>query len=92
MTKTELANRIEDLYKGSTQGPWKLWGMDVYADLKGFSSVQDAVLVAKTYQLVDGHPRTFNASLICELQRNLPMILEALRYDPIIPCDDPGGP
>ncbi len=45
----------------ATQGVWKLWGMDVYADMIGDSNLETATLVADVQSSVPGQLRTWNA-------------------------------
>lgn len=47
--------------KNATQGVWKLWGMDVYADQLDNSNLDDAVKVADVRSSVPGQLRTWNA-------------------------------
>lgn len=46
--------------------PWKTWGVEVRSDPKNTSNLDDSTLVAVTYGDVDGKPRTFTATRICE--------------------------
>lgn len=49
---------------GATPGIWKLWGMDVYADLTGSSSMDDAIKVASVRSPDPERLRTWNSTLI----------------------------
>jgi hypothetical protein len=53
----------EQVARAATQGAWKLWGMEVFADQDGTSNVQTAVPVAMG-RWGGAHPRTFNSSHI----------------------------
>lgn len=50
--------------KNATQGVWKLWGMDVYADQVGDSNLDHAVKVADVRSSVSHQLRTWNSNLI----------------------------
>lgn len=48
----------------ATQGVWKLWGMNVFADPVGNSDMKDAIPVADVASSVPGQLRTWNSNLI----------------------------
>lgn len=61
------------------KGPWKLWGMDVYADPKNTSNLADGVLVAKTFCNYGDFQRTFVASFIAKAVEAVPRLCRMLR-------------
>lgn len=71
MTSTKVKAMIEfieqrldeedNLARNATQGVWKIWGMDVYADPVGSSNLADAIEVADVRSSIHGQLRTWNA-------------------------------
>lgn len=75
-----VLDRLEELHGKATPGQWKLWGMVVMADQDGTANYDTAVPVAQTYYRDEnGKPRTWDALLICEMQRALPALVAAVR-------------
>lgn len=71
---------LDSMRDKATPGVWKIWGMEVMADQKGTSNVDDAVPVAQTYcRNADGSPRTFDAQFIIEAHREVPVLTSAIR-------------
>jgi hypothetical protein len=63
--------------EAATPGPWKLWAMEVMADLDGTSNVDTAVGVAQTFG--GTHPgRTNDAEFIAMARTAIPELLQAL--------------
>ena len=79
MSAWDRLAQIQDRAEKATPGVWKIWGMQVMADQKGTSVVDDAVLVAQTYLSNDsGEPRTFDAQFIAQAHQDVPALVAAL--------------
>ena len=80
MTATDRLAQIQARVDKTTPGVWKIWGMQVMADQKGTSVVDDAVPVAQTYLSNDsGKPRTFDAQFIAQAHQDVPALVAAVR-------------
>lgn len=78
MTDQELET-LESAHAYTTAGTWKLWGMEVRADPVGDSNVDTSILVARTAQEVDGHPRTGDANFIRLAHSMVPALVAEVR-------------
>lgn len=76
---TNRLDQIEARAKAATDGPWKLWAMDVLADPVGNSNLDDAIDVASTHMLIDGKPRTFDAEFIAHARADVPDLVAFVR-------------
>lgn len=76
----KLVDEAEERAKKATPGPWKVWGMQVMADPKGTSNVEDRIPVADTH-FVDtgGFARTFDADFIANAKQDVPALCAAVR-------------
>ncbi|HEY9367020.1 hypothetical protein [Streptomyces sp.] len=70
---TAAADRLNELVAKATPGRWKLWGMEVLADIDGTSNVDTALPVARTSH--EAGLRTFNATYIAAMN---PLVGKAL--------------
>lgn len=61
----QAAQRLDELALKATPGVWKLWGMEVRADLDGTSNLDTSWPVANTSH--EAGLRTFNASYIAAM-------------------------
>jgi hypothetical protein len=59
-----MVEQVREVASRATPGPWKLWGMQVLADLDGTSNVDTAEMVAHTTGRPSDALRTWNASHI----------------------------
>lgn len=80
MTGVGWLDEAEQRAAKATPGPWKLWSMQVLADLDGTGNVDTAVPVADTFYR-DDHwlPRTFDADFIASARTDFPRAVAALR-------------
>lgn len=71
-------DEISERASRATQGPWKLWCMQVVTDPAGNSEIDDAQLIAHT---ADPHRglQTFNAEFIAHAREDIPKLIAALR-------------
>ncbi len=76
----ELIEAVERRAEKATPGVWKLWGMQVHADRKGNSDINDSIHVATTHYVDEKlRPRTFDADFIAFMRTAAPELCTAIR-------------